>query len=131
MDPKCRICGLAVPADRQGRCRLCREVKAAYDAGLSYGIYKSILYDLYGDQPELPPDFYRECPVCHRVFLPRRKNQIYDVPACGQIMAARKYRRKQRAGLGAPAIITEGVNGANAADQNGWRAHEDEPFAQS
>lgn len=126
MDPKCRICGLAVPADRQGRCRLCREVKAAYDAGLSYGIYKSILYDLYGDQPELPPDFYRECPVCHRIFLPRRKNQIYDVPACGQIMAARKYRKKQRAGLGAPAIITEENNGANAADQNGGGTYQDE-----
>lgn len=131
MNPKCRICGLAVPVDRQGRCRLCREVKAAYDAGLSYGIYKSILYDLYGDQPELPPDFYRECPVCHRVFLPRRKNQIYDVPACGQIMAARKYRKKQRAGPRAPAIITEENYGANAADQNGGGAHEDGHFAQS
>lgn len=131
MDPKCRICGLAVPVDRQGRCRSCREGKAADDAGLSYGVYKSILYDLYGDQPELPPDFYRECPVCHRVFLPRRKNQIYDVPACGQIMAARKYRKKQRAGPRAPAIITEENYGANAADQNGRGAHEDGNFAQS
>lgn len=126
MGPVCRICGISTQVDRQGRCRLCREAKAAYDAGSSYGIYKSILYQKYGDQPELPPEFYRECPVCHRVFLPRRKNQIYDVPACGQIAAARKYRKKQRAGPRASAELTEELYGANAADQNGGGADQDE-----
>lgn len=122
MDGKCRVCGVSTQTDHRGRCRLCREVRAAYDAGSSYGRYKSMLYMLYGDQPELPPEFYRECPVCRRVFLPRRRNQIYDVPACGQIAAARKYRQKQRAGHGAPAITTEADHGADTAYQDGGRA---------
>lgn len=132
MEQRCRICGVPSQTDRQGRCRLCREVKAAYDAGVSYGRYKSDLYMRYGDQPELPPDFYRECPVCHRVFLPRRKNQLYDVPACGQIVAARKYRHKQRAGHeGAPADMQGDNHGADAADQDGRRAYQNEPVAQN
>lgn len=126
---RCRICGVSCQTDRQGRCRGCRESKAAHDAGVSYGLYKSDLYMRYGDQPELPTDFYLECPVCHRVFLPRRRNQIYDVPACGQIAAARKYRQKQREGHGAPAVTSEEKHGANAANQNGRRADQNEPVA--
>lgn len=126
MGPVCRICGVSTQVDRQGRCRSCRESKAADDAGMAYGLYKSLLFQKYGDQPELPPEFYRECPVCHRVFLPRRRNQIYDVPACGQIAAARKYRKKQRAGPRAPAELTEELYGADAADQNGRGTNKNE-----
>lgn len=131
MGQRCRICGVETQTDRQGRCRLCREVKAASDAKQSYGVYKSRLFILYGDQPELPPEFFRECPVCHRLFLPRRKNQIYDVPACGQIAAARKYRKKQRAGPRTPAETKEEQDGADAADQNGGRTYQNEPISES
>ena len=131
MEQRCWVCGVQGQTDRQGRCRSCRESKAADDAGTSYGRYKARLYEQYGEQPDLPADFYRECPICHRVFLPRRKNQIYDVPACGQIAAARKYRQKQRAGHGAPAVTMEDQYGANAAYQDGRRTYQDEFVSQS
>lgn len=122
----CRICGIQADIDRQGRCRLCREAKAASDAGISYGRYKSIIFMRYGDQPEIPPDWYRECPVCHRIFLPSRKNKIYDSAACAQRAASKNYYKRQRAGRRAPAEPMEDTDGADAADQISRRAHKDE-----
>nr|DAP96473.1 MAG TPA: restriction endonuclease [Caudoviricetes sp.] len=130
MGRRCRICGTFGTTDRQGRCRLCREARAADDAGMSYGRYKSLLFQRYGEQPDLPLDWYRECPICHRLFLPKRKNHIYDTQACGQIAASRKYYKK-RAGLGAPAMTTEDNHGPDAADQDGGGTHQNEPVAQN
>ena len=115
--------------DAYGRCRLCREAKAAFDAGLSYGTYKGRLYISNGDMPELPSEFYKVCPFCKKIFLPKRKNQIYDTAACGQRMAATRYYKK-RVGHKAPALKTEERHGADIADQICRRTNQDEPGAQ-
>lgn len=125
----CKVCGVQTEVDRHGRCRLCRENKAAGDAGMSYGRYKSALFIRYGDLPEIPEDWYAQCPVCKKLFLPKRKNQIYDSAACGQRAASRNYyqKKRKRAGHGAPALTTEENHGADAADQIGGRADQNEP----
>lgn len=115
--------------DEYGRCRLCRESKAAYDAGLSYGAYKGRLYIANGDMPELPAEFYRVCPFCKKVFLPRRKNQIYDTTACAQRVAIARYN-KRRAGHRAPALKTEEQHGADITDQICGRVNQDESGTQ-
>ena len=128
MTGRCRACGGSGTLDVHGRCRLCREAKAASDAGSSYGRYKSMIYMRYGDLPEIPDDWYLQCPVCKKVFLPRRKNQIYDCAACAQRAASKKYyTKRKRAGHGAPAGNSEANYGADAADQDGGRADQDQP----
>lgn len=131
MSTRCRVCGVQAQTDRRGRCRLCREVKAAADAGTSYGRYKSDIYMRYGDQPEIPLDWYKECPICHKLFLPRRRNQIYDANACAQRAASKKYYKNKRAGRLAPADQMEDGHGPNTAYQDGGRSHKIEPVAKS
>lgn len=97
----CQVCGCATAPAVDHRCRLCREAKAATDSGTSYGKLKASLFDLYGDIPDLPPDALRACPVCKRLFLPRRQNQVYDNRRCAQRAASKKYykRKHQDEGL--------------------------------
>lgn len=132
MSRACRVCGVQTEVDRHGRCRLCREAKAASDAGMSYGRYKSELFMRYGDLLELPEDWIIQCPICGKLFLPKRKNQIYDSAACAQRAASRKYyQKRKRAGHGAPAELTEDSHGADAADQIGGRADQAQSGSQN
>lgn len=94
----CKIChSITAPLGADGRCRLCREAKAASDANQTYGKFKAGLHERYGDIPEdLQPSFnpFRTCPNCGKLFVPKRSNVIYCGAACGS--AASRKRCKQR-----------------------------------
>lgn len=130
MRRRCRICHIEARLDASGRCRLCREAKAAADASISYGRFKAQIYLKIGDCPDLEPDWYRCCPVCGKVFAPKRRNQIYDSTFCAHKAAAKKYYDRKRAGHRAPADQTEDTHGTNASDQDGGRFDQNEPVAQ-
>lgn len=96
----CRICGCGCPKNPDRRCRLCRTAKAATDSGTSYGRMKAALFEKFGEMEELPEDFYMVCPVCKRLFVPSRYNQIYDSNRCAQKAASKRYYKKKHSAAG-------------------------------
>lgn len=117
IQPRCKICGCITIPSPDHRCRLCREAKAATDAGSSYGKLKALMFDRFGDVPDLPGDALRTCPICRRMFLPARKNQIYDNKLCAQRAASKKYYRKRKdEGLAGYGQEKETYHGPNPSD---------------
>lgn len=132
-DGRCRICGVYTRLGADRRCRGCREGKAATDNGQSYGHFKAGLFEKYGEMEDVPEGMFLTCPVCRKVFIPARYNQIYDSNACAQRAAAKRYYKKRRkdACHRAPVNASKGAeHGANAADQVGRGADEDDPVPQ-
>lgn len=124
----CRICGCATAPAPDQRCRLCREAKAATDSGSSYGRLKAAMYDLLGDLPDLPPETLRTCPMCNRLFLPKRQNQVYDNRLCAQRAASKNYyqRKRKDEGLKGSGLEKEIDYGPDPSDQDGGRVDKDD-----
>ena len=124
----CRVCGCAAAPARDRRCRLCREARAATDSGTSYGKLKAALFDIYGDDPDLPHEAFRTCPICNRLFLPKRQNQLYDKRLCAQRAASKNYYRRKRKdeGLKGSGQEKECKDGPNPSNQNGRRIDQDD-----
>lgn len=124
----CRVCGCSTAPAMDHRCRLCREAKAATDSGLTYGELKAAMFDLLGDISDLPQDTLRTCPVCKRLFLPKRQNQIYDNRLCAQRTASKKYyeRKHKDEGLKDSGLEKENDYGPNPSNQVGGRVDEDD-----
>ena len=94
------------------------EAKAAADTGISYGKMKAILFSLYGDVPDPSDEILRACPICKRLFLPKRQNQIYDNRLCAQRAASKNYYLRKRKGEGHEGygLEKEIDHGANPSD---------------
>lgn len=94
------------------------EAKAAADTGISYGRMKAILFALYGDVPEPSDKILRACPICKRLFLPKRQNQIYDNRLCAQRAASKNYylRKRKDEGHEGYGLEKEIDHGANPSD---------------
>ena len=125
------MCGCTTTPAKDHRCRLCREAKAATDSGTSYGKLKAALFDLYGDLPDLPPEALRTCPMCNRLFLPKRQNQVYDNRLCAQRAASKNYYKRKRKdeGLKGSGLKRENDYGPNPSNQNGGRVDKDDLVA--
>lgn len=119
----CRVCGCVTAPAADQRCRLCRVAKAATDSGTSYGKLTASLFDRYGELPDLPQDMLRTCPVCKRLFLPKRQNQVYDNRLCAQRAASKNYyeRRRKDEGLKGSGRKEENDYGPNPSNQVGRR----------
>lgn len=115
---RCQICGCIATRVTDNRCRLCMEAKAAADTGISYGKMKAILFSLYGDVPDPSDEILRACPICKRLFLPKRQNQIYDNRLCAQRAASKNYYLRKRKGEGHEGygLEKEIDHGANPSD---------------
>lgn len=127
----CWVCGCSTAPSFDHRCRLCREAKAATDSGVSYGNLKAAMFALLGDLPDPPSDTLRTCPVCRRLFLPKRKNQIYDNRLCAQRAASKNYykRKNKDEGHKGSGLEEENDYGSDLTNQVGWRVDENDLVA--
>lgn len=89
------------------------------------------MFDLLGDVLDLSQDTLRTCPVCKRLFLPKRQNQIYDNRLCAQRAASKKYyeRKHKDEGLKGSGLKKENDYGPNPSNQVGGRVDEDDLVA--
>lgn len=117
----CKVCNSrCAEIGPDGRCRLCRDAKAASDAGMSYGKFKAMIYEKYGETREPPPDLYQTCPECGKIFIPQHRNRIYCCTNCQNRQNQRKWQQRKKK---KEAYVTD------TTDQNGGRAHQNEPVA--
>lgn len=93
----CKVClSRVAELGLDGRCRLCRDVKAATDAGMSYGRFKAVLYEKYGEMWETPPNLYHTCPECGKIVPFKHGNQIYCSVTCQKRRQQRKWAQRKR-----------------------------------